>query len=255
MQRNAVQDSLSYILHTTNYRIMKDFSKFEDRIGIEFKDKSLLKQAFTHRSYINEHKGLGLEHNERLEFLGDAVLELAMTEYLYEKYPDKPEGDLTSFRASLVNTVAISIAARDFGMEEFLLLSKGEVKDRGRARQYILANTFEAMIGAIHLDGNGGYQKAKDFIAKALFHKIDEIVEKGLWKDAKSLFQERAQDEVNITPSYKILSEVGPDHDKEFTVAVFLDDEQVEKAVGKSKQEAEQKAAESALYKKGWGDK
>ncbi len=244
---------MSYKLHATNYNIVKEFSKFEDRIGITFKNKDLLRQAFTHRSYINEHKGLGWEHNERLEFLGDAVLELAMTEYLYDKYPDKPEGDLTSFRAALVNTVAISTAARDFDMEEFLLLSKGEAKDKGRARQYILANTFEAVIGAIHLDS--GYKKATKFISEALFHKIDEIVEKGLWKDAKSLFQEKAQDEVSITPSYKILSEIGPDHDKEFTVAVFLDEEQVEKASGKSKQEAEQKAASAALYKKGWANK
>ncbi len=244
---------LSRKLHITKHNTVKEFSKFEERIGLKFKDQNLLRQAFTHRSYINEHKGLGWEHNERLEFLGDAVLELAMTEYLFGKYPDKPEGDLTSFRASLVNTVAISIAARDFGMEEFLLLSKGEAKDKGRARHYILANTFEAVIGAIHLDS--GYKNAKKFIADALFHKIDEIVEKGLWKDAKSLFQEKAQDEIGVTPSYCILSEVGPDHDKEFTVAVFLEEEQVEKASGKSKQEAEQKAASAALYKKGWGNK
>jgi len=232
---------------------MKDFSKFEKQINIKFKEEDLLRQAFTHRSYINEHKGLSWGHNERLEFLGDAVLELVTTEYLFEKYPDKPEGELTSFRAALVNTATISDAARDLGMDNFLLLSKGEAKDKGRARQYILANTFEAVIGAIHLDG--GYKKAKEFIDKALFHKTDEIVKMGLWKDAKSLFQEKAQEEVNITPSYKVLKETGPDHDKDFVVAVLLSDEKIAEAKGKSKQEAEQEAASVALTKKGWGDK
>ena len=232
---------------------MKEFSKFEERIGITFKDQNLLRQSFTHRSYINEHKGLGWAHNERLEFLGDAVLELVITEYLYEKYPDKPEGDLTSFRAALVKTTTISEAARDFGMEEFLLLSKGESKDKGRARQYILANTFEAVIGAIYLDR--GYEVAKEFIDKGLFHRTEEMVEKGLWIDDKSLFQEKAQEEVGVTPSYRVLSEIGPDHDKDFNVAVFLNDEQIAEARGKSKQAAEQKAAKNALKAKGWGEK
>jgi ribonuclease-3 len=232
---------------------MKEFSKFEERIGVTFKNKDLLRQAFTHRSYINEHKGLGWRHNERLEFLGDAVLELIITEYLYEKYPDKTEGDLTSFRAALVKTTTISDAARNFGMEDFLLLSKGEAKDKGRARQYILANTFEAVIGAIYLDQ--GYKSAKKFIDQGLFYMTEEIVEKGLWIDDKSLFQEKAQEKVGITPSYKILSETGPDHDKEFKVAVFLNDEQVATAVGKSKQSAEQKAAKNALKVKEWRDK
>ncbi len=229
---------------------MKDFSKFEERISVTFKDQNLLRQAFTHRSYINEHKNLGWGHNERLEFLGDAVLELVTTEYLYEKYPDKPEGELTSFRAALVKTTTISDAARDFGMEEFLLLSKGESKDKGRARHYILANTFEAVIGAIYLDQ--GYETAKEFIDRGLFHRTEEMVEKGLWIDDKSLFQEKAQEKVGVTPSYKIMTEKGPDHDKEFSVAVFLNDEQVAEAHGKSKQSAEQMAAKSALKIKGW---
>ncbi len=229
---------------------MKDFSKFEEKIGVVFKDQNLLRQAFTHRSYINEHKNLGWGHNERLEFLGDAVLELITTEYLYEKYPDKAEGDLTSFRAALVKTTTISDAARDFGMEEFLLLSKGESKDKGRARHYILANTFEAVIGAIYLDQ--GYETAKEFIDRGLFHRTEEMVEKGLWIDDKSLFQEKAQENVSITPSYKIMTEKGPDHDKEFSVAVFLDDEQIAEAHGKSKQSAEQEAAKKALKVKGW---
>jgi len=174
-----------------------------------------------------------------------------VTEYLYEKYPDKPEGELTSFRAALVKTTTISDAARDFGMEEFLLLSKGEAKDKGRARQYILANTFEAVIGAIHLDL--GYEEAKKFIDKGLFHRTDEMVEKGLWIDDKSLFQEKAQEKVGVTPSYKIISEIGPDHDKDFSVAVFLKDDKVAEARGKSKQAAEQNAAKNALKTKGWG--
>lgn len=231
---------------------MKEFSAFEKKINFTFQDKNLLRQAFTHRSYINEHRGLGWEHNERLEFLGDAVLELVVTEHLFKKYPDKTEGELTSFRAALVNTVTISQAAKELGMESYLLLSKGEAKDRGRARQYILANTFEAVIGAIYLDG--GYEAAKIFIDNALFHRVDEIVEKKLWKDAKSLFQEKAQEELGITPAYALLAESGPDHDKEFTVAVMLGDEQVATAAGKSKQEAEQKAASAALYKKGWSN-
>jgi len=229
---------------------MKDFSKFEERIKVTFKDQNLLRQAFTHRSYINEHKNLGWGHNERLEFLGDAVLELVTTKYLYEKYPDKPEGELTSFRAALVKTTTISDAARDFGMEEFLLLSKGESKDKGRARHYILANTFEAVIGAIYLDQ--GYETAKEFIDQGLFHRTEEMVEKGLWIDDKSLFQEKAQENEGITPSYKIMTEKGPDHDKEFSVAVFLNDEQIAEAHGKSKQGAEQEAAKKALKIKGW---
>jgi ribonuclease-3 len=232
---------------------MNDFSKFEESIGVVFKNKDLLRQAFTHRSYINEHKGLGWEHNERLEFLGDAVLELVVTRYLYDKYPDKPEGDLTSFRAALVKTTTISDAASDFGMEEFLLLSKGESKDKGRARQYILADTFEAVTGAIYLDL--GYEVAKEFIEKGIFHRTEEMVKKGLWIDDKSLFQEKAQEEVGITPSYKVVSETGPDHDKDFNVAVYLNDEKVAEARGKSKQGAEQKAAKNALKTKGWGVK
>ncbi|GMQ95140.1 MAG: ribonuclease III [Patescibacteria group bacterium] len=229
---------------------MKDFSKFEKDIGVEFNDKSLLIKAFTHRSYINEHKKSGLSHNERLEFLGDAVLELVITRYLFDKYPNTSEGELTSYRAALVNTRTISHAAHESGMEGFLLLSRGEARDTGRARQYILANTFEAVIGAIYLDC--GYDAAQEFIAKSLFHMTDEIVEKGLWRDAKSLFQEKAQEKVGITPSYSVLAEVGPDHDKEFTVAVFLKDEQIAEAQGKSKQEAEQSAASLALNKKEW---
>src|SRR3989338_1671324 len=186
-----------------------DFSSFEKKIGYTFTKRALLEAAFTHRSYINENRSSKKEHNERLEFLGDAVLELATTEFLYEKYPDKPEGDLTAYRAALVNTVSISDAATKLGMNEYLLLSRGEAKDTGRARMIILANAFEALIGAIYLDR--GYEPAKKFIAEQLFHKTDEVVEKGLWQDAKSRFQEIAQEKNSVTPSYDVISQTGPD--------------------------------------------
>lgn len=229
---------------------MKDFNEFEKRIGIKFENKSLLQTAFTHRSWINENRREGAEHNERLEFLGDAVLELAVTDFLYNKYPEKPEGDLTAYRAALVNTQSISAAAAELGMNDFLLLSRGESKDTGRARQYILANVFEALLGAIYLDK--GYEVTEQFIAKMLYNKIDEVVEKRLWQDAKSRFQEEAQEHVGITPSYKAVEESGPDHDKKFVVAVFLNNEQVALGSGKSKQEAEQAAASKAIEVKKW---
>ncbi|MFQ5661654.1 MAG: ribonuclease III [Candidatus Paceibacteria bacterium] len=227
-----------------------DFSQFEDKTNITFKDKDLLMQAFLHRSYLNENKGLKMDHNERLEFLGDAVLELVVTEYLYSKYPKKPEGDLTSYRAALVNTSTLSTVATGLSMNDYLLLSKGEAKDTGRARQYILANTFEAFVGALYLDQ--GYEKAKDFIAQNLFPLTDEIVEKGLWQDAKSRFQEIAQEKENTTPQYKTVQEIGPDHAKNFVVGVYLNEEEVGKGEGKSKQEAEQAAAQNALEVKQW---
>lgn len=227
-----------------------DFSVFEQSINFEFKNKELLKQAFIHRSYLNENRGIKLEHNERLEFLGDAVLELVITDYLYNKYPTKPEGDLTAYRSSLVNSNTLSEAAEKIGINSFLLLSKGEAKDTGRARQYILANTFEAVVGAIYLDQ--GYDKAAEFINKQLFHLIDDIVKNQKFIDAKSRFQEVAQERVGVTPMYKLMKESGPDHNKIFTVAVFLKDEQVVTGEGKSKQEAEQAAAVKALEIKKW---
>ena len=229
---------------------MNNFNTFENKIGITFKNKDLLMQAFLHRSYLNENKGLKMDHNERLEFLGDAVLELVVTEFLFAKYPKKPEGDLTSYRAALVNTVTLSSVAGELGMNDFLLLSKGEAKDTGRARQYILANTFESFVGALYLDQ--GYDATKDFIAKNLFPLTDEIVEKGLWQDAKSRFQEVAQEKESITPQYKTVQEIGPDHAKNFVVGVFLGDEEIAKGEGKSKQEAEQAAAQNALEAKAW---
>ncbi len=228
-----------------------DFANFEKKIGIEFKDKNLLKQAFIHRSYINENKNLNLDHNERLEFLGDAVLELIITEYLYHKYPEKTEGELTSYRSALVNATTCAEVATNLEINDFLLLSRGEAKDVGRARQYILANTLEAIIGALYLDQ--GYDMAKSFIAAYIFPLIEDVIKTGTWIDAKSLFQEKAQEVEGITPAYKTMREEGPDHDKRFTVGVYLNQELVVTGDGKSKQEAEQTAARNALEKKGWG--
>lgn len=227
-----------------------DFEKFEEKIGIDFENKALLKQAFLHRSYLNENRQLVLEHNERLEFLGDAVLELATTDYLYKKYPMKPEGDLTAYRSALVNSVTLAKVATDLGINDHLLLSKGEAKDTGRARQYILANTIEAVIGAIYLDR--GYDLAQNFIEQFVLVLTDGIVSGGSWIDAKSRFQERAQEKLSITPFYKTTKESGPDHDKHFTVGVYLEDDLVEEGTGKSKQDAEQEAARKALIRKGW---
>lgn len=227
-----------------------DFSSFEKKIGHTFKKRALLEQAFTHRSYINENRSSKKEHNERLEFLGDAVLELVVTEFLYEKYGDKTEGDLTAYRAALVNTVSISEAASILGMNEYLLLSRGEAKDTGRARNIILANTFEAFIGALYLDR--GYETAKAFIGAQLFHKIDDVVARRLWQDAKSKLQEIAQEELGVTPVYELVHQSGPDHEKQFKVAVHLASSRVADGSGRSKQEAEQAAAERALQIKGW---
>ena len=227
-----------------------EFAEFEKRTGFTFKNKNLLQQAFTHRSFLNENRSTVKEHNERLEFLGDAVLELVVTEFLYEKYPQKPEGDLTMFRAALVNTQSIADSAGKLGMNDFLLLSRGETKDTGRARQIILANAFEAVIGALYLDQ--GYEVAKQFIAGQLFHKTDEVVEKRLWQDAKSRLQELSQERLSATPTYELLNQSGPDHDKQFVVGVYLGRDLAAKGEGRSKQEAEQDAAQKALATKGW---
>ena len=227
-----------------------NFSRFEEKAGVTFSDKSLLRQAFTHRSYINENKNVRLEHNERLEFLGDAVLELVITDFLYRSYAEKPEGELTTYRSALVNSITLSEVAADLTMNDFLLLSRGEAKDTGRARQYILANTFEAVIGAIYLDQ--GYDSARSFIERHILVFADKMIAKGNLVDAKSAFQEKAQEKVGTTPSYKLVRESGPDHDKSFTVAVFIGKDQIATGEGKSKQEAEQNAAVRALEAKGW---
>lgn len=229
---------------------MIQFSDFEKSTKIIFKDKDLLKQAFIHRSYINENPGLKLSHNERLEFLGDAVLELVVTDFLYKKYPKYTEGELTAIRSALVNAIIISEIALKVGMNNYLLLSKGESKDNGKARQYILANTYEAYVGAVYLDR--GYDVVKDFITNTVLSFTEEIVSKKLWRDAKSLVQEKAQEFVGFTPLYKVLHESGPDHDKHFTVGIFFGSDLIAEGKGKSKQEAEQKAAEVALKIKNW---
>jgi ribonuclease-3 len=229
---------------------MINFSQFEKEIGITFADKKLLEQAFIHRSYINENTGSKLSHNERLEFLGDAVLELIVTDHLYSKYPDRDEGSLTAYRSALVNAVIIGEVAGELGMNDYLLLSKGETKDAGRARSYILANTYESFVGALYLDQ--GYNRARDFIAKTLFGKVDEIVKHKLWRDAKSLVQEKSQENLSVTPEYQVLAEAGPDHEKHFTVGIFFGKDKIAEGKGHSKQEAEQVAARGALEVKNW---
>ncbi len=227
-----------------------NFEEFEKKAGITFKNKGLLKQAFTHRSYINENRGSGLEHNERLEFLGDAVLELVITDYLYNRLKDSNEGELTALRSALVNADTCSRVAQTLGANEFLLLSKGESKDIGRARQYILANTLEAIIGALYVDQN--YEAAKNFIFAHITPLVEEILANGTWIDAKSLFQEKAQELKGLTPVYKTVREAGPDHDKRFTVRVSVGDEVYGEGSGQSKQDAEQEAARAALESQGW---
>lgn len=229
---------------------MPDLTALATRLGLSFSDLNLFAEALTHRSYLNEHRDHPGTHNERLEFLGDAVLELATTDFLFRKFPAKPEGELTAYRAALVNTVSLAETAQTLGLNGNLLLSRGEAKDTGRARDVILADAFEAIIGAIYLDR--GYAVAEHFIAEHIFGKIDDVIKKRSYQDAKSRFQEAAQEKRGATPSYETLREEGPDHDKRFTVGVFVAGAEVACGEGKSKQEAEQAAAKAALEKTGW---
>ncbi len=238
------------IIHKKGEEKERDFAKLENDLDIHFNNKNLLIQAFVHRSYINESVKSKMSHNERLEFLGDAVLELATTNFLYHKFQDLAEGELTTYRAALVNTKSIGAVAKDLEFNDYLFLSRGESKDFGKARVSILADTYEAFIGAIFLDK--GYEFAKDFIEKTLLIHTDEIIKKGNHKDAKSTVQEKAQDVVGVTPSYKVISESGPDHDKQFVIAIYFGNEKVAEGEGKSKQEAETDAAKNALIEKGW---
>jgi len=224
---------------------MKDFALLEKKLKIKFRDKDLLTQAFTHRSYLNENPKFAVSNNERLEFLGDAVLELAVTEYLYEKYPQKPEGELTSWRASLVNAKILSRLAQEMEFNDFLLLSRGEAKETGKARQYILANTFEAFIGSLYLDQR--YKICQKFIEKYVIKELPAILESQLYKDSKSRFQEEAQEKAGVTPNYRVLKEWGPDHAKHFVIGVFLREKLIAQGEGSSKQEAEEEAARNAL--------
>ncbi|PIS07570.1 ribonuclease III [Candidatus Berkelbacteria bacterium CG10_big_fil_rev_8_21_14_0_10_43_13] len=223
--------------------MLEDFEKI---IEVKFEDKALLERVFIHRSYLNEHKSSGLEHNERLEFLGDAVLELATTKFLYEKY-DRPEGDLTNWRSALVKGESLSVEAKRLGMNPYIKTSRGEAKNTGKARDIILANAFEALIGAIYLDQ--GFETATKFILKNICYKLDAILNEGLEYDSKSRFQELVQDEIGVTPTYTVVSEVGPDHSKTFTVAANLGGKEVAIGAGPSKQKAQSDAAQKALEK------
>jgi len=228
----------------------KDFPSLEEKLGIKFKKQEYLVQAFVHRSYLNEHHDFPLGHNERLEFLGDAVLELIVTESLFGEFSN-PEGELTNWRAALVNAKILASIAYEIGMEPYLLLSRGESKDAGtKARDYIMANTIEALIGAIYLDC--GYDTARKFVARWVLPKLPYILENGLYMDAKSRFQESAQEIAGTTPAYRVISEEGPDHIKFFKVGVYLNNEFVASGEGSSKQEAQTEAAEAALKIKGW---
>lgn len=229
----------------------KDLATLQERIGYQFKDYNLLVQAVTHRSYLNEHPDWHVGHNERLEFLGDAVLELVVTEYLYEHYPDRPEGEMTNWRAALVNAIMLAQVTEEFDLNASMLLSRGEAKDAGgRARQYILANAIEALIGAIYLDG--GYQPCKEFIGRFVLMRLPEVIEKRLYRDAKSLLQEVAQEHIAVTPTYRVMEEWGPDHARQFKIGVYLGKELAGEGQGQSKQDAQQVAAEDALKNKGW---
>ena len=227
---------------TVDYAPYQEFAK--NTFGFTFKDPATLVMAFTHRSYINEHKKSAENHNERLEFLGDAVLELAVTQFLYANYSE-PEGILTNWRSALVRTESIGAAATRLNFEQMLRLSRGEKRGSDRARQQILANSFEAVIGAIYIDQ--GYEVAKDFITDHIISTLPQILETGSWRDPKSYLQEVAQEKDNQTPVYKVLSEDGPDHDKIFTLGVLIGSQLRGSGSGSSKQAAQQKAAEEAL--------
>lgn len=229
---------------------MESLSILEKNLGVVFNNKALLEEAITHRSFLNESTTTQKSHNERLEFLGDAVLELVVTEHLFALFPDKPEGELTALRSALVRTESISEAGKMLEVDPHLKMSKGESKDTGKAREYIIANAFEAIVGAVYLDQ--GYEKAKMLIAKTLFPRIDEITTKQLWRDPKSYVQEKAQEVFRVTPSYQVLSEKGPDHDKTFTVGIMFGNKEISKGIGRSKQAAEQDAAKNAIEKNGW---
>lgn len=225
---------------------MSTLSKFEEIININFKNKDLIRQVFVHRSYLNENPNFDLNHNERLEFLGDAVLELITTEYLYKNYPN-PEGELTNWRSALVKGETLAKVATDLNMSEYLYLSRGEAKSEGKGRLIILANAFEALIGAIYLDQ--GFEKAREFVANYILVRLPEILELGLYQDAKSKLQEVVQEKDGYTPTYKVLGESGPDHDKRFHVGVFVNERMVGEGKGTSKQSAEQVAAAKGLEK------
>jgi ribonuclease-3 len=225
-------------------------TEFKKYIEVSFNDEKLLEQAFIHRSFINENPRTGLVHNERLEFLGDAVLELIVTDYLYATYPNHNEGDLTAYRSALVNAVTLGEVADSLHFNSMIKLSKGEAKDVSRARSSILADAYEAFVGALYLDQ--GYEAAREFVLRTVLVKTAEIIRQGLYKDAKSFVQEKSQEVYGFTPSYNVLHEEGPDHDKLFKIGVYFGEELIAEGEGKSKQEGETAAARAALLEKGW---
>jgi ribonuclease-3 len=225
---------------------MNPLQEFQDRLGIHFSDQSLLERAFIHRSYLNEHPKLGLEHNERIEFLGDAVLELVVTDFLYRNYPN-PEGDLTNWRSALVKTESLAAVAKELNISEYFKLSRGEAKGNARSHALISANAVEAIIGATYLDQ--GYDVAKKFISEHIISRLPEILATGTWMDPKSKFQELAQERFGLTPNYRVVEENGPDHDKIFMIGVYVGDTLYGKGSGASKQAGQQEAAAAALEK------
>lgn len=225
---------------------MEEYQSFaKEKLGFEFHDPKLLQTALTHRSYVNEHKSAH-EHNERLEFLGDAVLELVSSDFLYRNY-NEPEGIMTAVRAALVRTESICEAGKELGYEPLVRLSKGEAHGTERAHDSILADCFEAVIGAVYLDQ--GYEKAREIIAKHILSKIDTVLEEGTWRDPKSYVQELAQKIDGVTPVYKTMKENGPDHDKIFTVGVYVGSKLIGTGTGHSKQEAQTAAAREGVKK------
>lgn len=226
------------------------YQKLEKIIGIKIKDRKLLDIAFTHKSYLNEHRDEGIEHNERMEFLGDAVLELIATKHLFLKYPQQDEGQMTTYRSALVKGKNLAEIAKELNLGEYLFLSKGEEKSGGRQKGYILANTLESLIGAIYLDK--GYDHAEKFIQQFIITRLDDIIAQGLHIDAKSKFQELCQEKEGFTPYYQVLEETGPDHNKLFTMGSFIENELIAIGKGPSKQKAEEEAAKNALKIKKW---
>ncbi len=230
----------------------KDLAKLQKRLGVKFKNENFLRQALVHRSYLNEHPDFDIGHNERLEFLGDAVLEIVVTEFLYLHFTNTPEGDLTNWRASLVNAKMLYEVAGELGLEDCLYLSKGESRDKNKkSRQFILANAVEAVIGAIYLDQ--GLAVAKKLILKNVVSRLDDILRNQSYLDPKSHFQEKAQEQKGVTPHYQILDEEGPDHAKTFTVGLYIGEEMIATGKGSSKQEAQVDAAGKGIKKMGWG--
>ena len=218
--------------------------EFQDAIGVRFHDQELLQQAFVHRSYLNEHRSFPLDHNARLDFLGDAVLELCVTEYLYKNYPN-PEGELTNWRSALVKGEMLAKVASELGFSDHLLMSYGEAKSGGKAKNYILANAFEAVLGALYLDQ--GYEVCQEYVGRTILVHLQEILDKGLFLDPKSRLQEYTQEHLGITPVYQGLGEEGPDHAKTVTVAVYNGEQELARGSGPSKQSAQVAAAQSAL--------